>query len=81
MLGIIHNTPVALEKGRTDGWILDNQHFLKCRILNSGTERELEINNLLNGTLKQKIEVYKKMKENMNKMNVLINSTQWFSLL
>ena len=55
------------------GEILNNDHLLKCQILNEGHENGFEYIIFLNGTMEQKIEIFMKMKENTQKRKNIIN--------
>ena len=56
------------------GQILNNEHLLMCPIFNEGHENKYTYINFLNGTLFQKIEIFKKIKEITEKTQQLTNS-------
>ena len=45
----------------------DNEHYLKCHILNEGIENAMKYSEFLNGPLQTKIRIFKKIQENMKK--------------
>ena len=50
------------------GKYMNNEHYTKCSIMNKKGESKHEYSLILNGTLSQKIETYKKIHENREKM-------------
>ena len=50
---------------------MDNEHILNCPVLNE-SPHELKYSNILNGSLRQQVEVFKKIQENAAKRKILL---------